>query len=423
MTKDKFTIGFLGLGNIGASTYKILNEKFGDKFFVKYALVRDLTKNRGDIPKNILTDNPDIILNDPEVDIIVEFLGGVEPAWLYMNAALKNGKSVVTANKAALAAQWDELNKSALSSGAGIYFEATCCTGIPLIRSLKGSLQANNISRLLGIINGTTNYILCKMKNDGLSYSEALASAQQKGLAEPDPSADVNGFDAANKLSILLSLAMRMRISIDNIFRESITDITMQDIEYGQGMGLCLKYLAIGKRNGNNIEARVHPTFIPYTHPLASVNDSYNAVMITGDIVEDLMFYGKGAGQFPTASALISDIVNAASTLNGLHPVFTEEVTVQKDISINKDWESEYFLRINLIDKPGMLARVAEIFGQCEISLAKVIQTGVNNSHAPVVFLTHKAFESNIQKAIQMINSLPKTDCKFGCLIRVESNI
>jgi len=340
-----------------------------------------------------------------------------------MNIALKNGKSVVTANKAALAAKWDELNKSALSSGAGIYFEATCCTGIPLIRSLKGSLQANNISRLLGIVNGTTNYILCKMKNEGLSYNEALSLAQQNGLAEPDPSADVNGFDAANKLSILLSLAMRMRISIDNIFTEPITDITMQDIKYGQDMGLCLKYLAIGKRGGNSIEARVHPTFIPYTHPLASVNDSYNAVLITGDIVENLMFYGRGAGQFPTASALISDILNAASTPNGLHPVFTEEVTVQNSIIINKDWESEYFLRINLIDKPGMLAQVVGIFGQCDISLAKVIQTDINNSHVPVVFLTHKAFESNVQKAIKMINSLSKADCNFGCLIRVERNI
>jgi homoserine dehydrogenase len=261
------------------------------------------------------------------------------------------------------------------------------------------------------------------MKNDGFSYNEALSLAQQNGLAEPDPSADVSGFDAANKLSILLSLAMRTRIPIDNIFMEPITNITMQDIKYGQDMGLCLKYIAIGKRIGHNIEARVHPTFIPDTHPLASVNDSYNAVLITGDIVENLMFYGRGAGQFPTASALISDILNAASTPRGLHPVFTEEVSVQNNIIINKDWESEYFLRINLIDKPGMLARVAEIFGQCEISLAKVIQTEVNNSHASVVFLTHKAFESNIQKAIQMINSLPKTDCKFGCLIRVESNI
>ena len=420
---DKYVLGFLGFGNIGAPTYKLLQERFSDIFFVKYALVRDLSKNRGDLPTNILTTDPDVILNDPEVDIVVEFLGGVEPAWQYMNTALKNGKSVVTANKAALAAKWDELNKSALSSGAGLYFEAACCTGIPLIRSLKGSLQANNISRFLGIINGTTNYILCKMTSEGWSYNEALASAQQKGLAEPDPSADVSGYDAANKLSILLSLAMHTKISVEDIFTEPITNITMQDIKYGQDMGLCLKYLAIGKREGNNIEARVHPTFIPYTHPLASVYDSYNAVFITGDVVENLMFYGRGAGQYPTASALISDILNAASTPNGLHNSFTEEVTGHKNIEINKDWESEYFLRVNLIDKPSMLAKVADIFGKCDVSLKKVIQTEFGSSYVPVVFLTHTALESNIQKVVQMLKSSLKTDCELGCLIRVERNI
>jgi homoserine dehydrogenase len=261
------------------------------------------------------------------------------------------------------------------------------------------------------------------MKDDGLSYGEALDSAQQIGMAEPDPSADVSGYDAANKLSILLSLAMRTKISVDDIFMESITDITMQDIKYGQDMGLCLKYLAIGKRKENNIEARVHPTFIPCTHPLASVYDSYNAVFITGDATEDLMFYGRGAGKYPTASALISDILNAASTPNGLHDSYNDEVTAQKDIVINKDWESEYFLRINLLDKPGMLAKVADIFGKCDVSLAKVIQTEHGSSYAPVVFLTHTALESNIQKMAQMLKSKLNADCELGCLIRVERNI
>ena len=423
MIRDKYILGFLGLGNIGAPTYKLLRERFGDKFYVKYALVRDLSKNRGDLPKDILTTEPGIILNDPEVDIVVEFLGGVEPAWQYMNTALKNGKSVVTANKAALAAKWEELNQSALSSGAGLYFEAACCAGIPLIRSLKSSLQANHISRLMGIINGTTNYILYKMTSEGLSYDEALQLARQNGLAEPDPSADVSGYDAANKLSILLSLAMRTKIAVDDIFTESIANITAQDIKYGQDMGLCLKYLAIGKRKENNIEARVHPTFIPYAHPLASVYDSYNAVFITGDAVEDLMFYGRGAGQYPTASALVGDILNAASTPNGLHDTFSEEVAAKKNIAINSDWESEYFLRVNLIDKPGMLAKVADIFGKCDVSLTKVIQTEFGGSYVPVVFLTHAALESNIQKVVRMLKSALKSDCELGCLIRVERNI
>ena len=423
MTKDKYTLGFLGLGNIGAPTYKLLRKRFGNKFLVKYALVRDLSKNRDDLPKDILTDNPDIILNDPDVDVVVEFLGGVEPAWQYMNTALKNGKSVVTANKAALAAKWAELNKSAVSSGAGLYFEAACCAGIPVIRSLKGGLQANNISRLFGIINGTTNYILCKMKNEGLTYEEALSSAQHNGLAEPDPSADVNGVDAANKLAILLSLAMRTKISVDDIYTEAIKNITMQDINYGHNHGLCLKYLAIGKRKENNIEARVHPTFIPYKHPLASVNDSYNAVMLTGDTVEDLMFYGKGAGQYPTASAVISDIFNAVSTPVGLHASYNEEVTVNKSIKINSDWESEYFLRFNLLDKPGMIAKIAEIFGQCSISLAKISQIEVGTPCVPVVFITHSASEANMQKAVKLLSTNLKDSCELGCLIRIEQNI
>ena len=261
------------------------------------------------------------------------------------------------------------------------------------------------------------------MKNEGSTYEKALSEAQQNGLAEPDPSADVSGFDAANKLSILLSLAMRTKISVDDIFMEAITNIAAQDIQYGQDMGLCLKYLAIGKRQGDNIEARVHPTFIPHKHPLASVHDSYNAVMITGDAVEDLMFYGKGAGQYPTASALVSDILNAASTPCGLHDSYSEEVRAQKNITINDDWKSEYFIRVNLIDKPGMLARVADILGQCDVSLAKVIQTEVGSPYVPVVFLTHTALESNMQKAIGLLNTQLSEDCALGSLIRVERNV
>ena len=423
MTNGKCTIGFLGLGNIGAPAFKLLSERFGNKFFIKHALVRDINKIRENMPKNILTNDPDTILNDPEVDIVVEILGGVEPAWQYMNTALKNGKSVVTANKAALAAKWDELNKSALNSGAGIYFEAACCAGIPIIRSLKGSLQANEISRLFGIINGTTNFILCKIQNEGLSYKDALSLAQQCGLAEPDPTADISGYDAANKLSILLSLAMRMKIPVNDIFTESISGINMQDIKYAQDMGLCLKYLAIGKRSGNNIEARVHPALIPNTHPLASVNDAYNAVLINGDMMEDLMFYGKVAGQNSTASALISDIINAASTPKGLHAYFTEENTVQKGITINKDWESEYYLRINIHNKSGIPAKAVDILGHNDISTANVIQTEANDPYAPVVFLTHKALESKMQKAIKSFASSLKNDCSIECLLRVERNL
>ena len=420
MTNGKYTLAFLGLGNIGIPTYKLLHERFGDKFFVKYALVKDLHKERNGIPKQILTDNHDIILNDPEIDLVVEFLGGVEPAGSYMLRALKRGKNVVTANKAALAANWYGLNEAAVSTGVGIYFEAACCAGIPVVRSLKGSLQANKIPRLLGIVNGTTNYILCKMKDEGLSYEEALSLAQAEGLAEPDPTADVSGFDAANKLSILLSLALHMKVSIDDIFMEPLTNITIQDIKYGQDLGLCLKYLAIGKHSGDNIEARVHPTFIPFSHPLASVHDSYNAVMISCDAAEDLMFYGKGAGQYPTASALVSDILGAAITPRGMHPTYNEEVTVQEGVVINKDWQSKYYVRINLVDRPRMLSKVADVLGQCDISLAKVIQTEITGPYVPVIFLTHKTLESNIQKAIKMLDSSLGSDYSLRCLVRVE---
>ena len=420
MRNEKYVVGFLGLGNIGGAVYEILKKRFDNKFIVKYALVKDLKKNRN-VPKEILTDDPNDILNDSEIDVVVEFMGGIEPAWKYMNTALENGKNVVTANKAALAARWKELNETAKNADKGLYFEATCCAGIPLISALKNSLQANEISQFLGIVNGSTNYILSKMSDEKLSYSDALDLASANGYTEPDPSADVNGDDAVNKLAILLSLATHTKISVEDIFVEGMTNLDIKDIKCGEEMGLSLKFLAIGKCKDKHIEARVHPTFIPFFNPLASVKDNYNAVMLTGDVLGDVMFYGLGAGRYPTASAVVSDIINATSTPNGMHDSYDQEVARKGNITINEDWKSEYFLRINVLDTPGMLARVADIFGKCNVSIAKVVQIESDyNNYIPVVFLTHLTLESNMQNVMKILDS--SKDCKRGCLIRIERN-
>lgn len=422
MDKEKIIVGFLGFGNIGAPTYKLLTERFGGRFHVKSALVHDLSRDWG-APDGLLTDKPEQILNDPDIDIVCEFMGGVEPAWRFVSQALQNGKSVVTSNKAMLAAHWSELAAAAAQSGAGLYFEAAVAAAIPLLRSIRGSLQANEITGALGIVNGTTNYILDQMQTKGLSYASALSQAQEKGYAEPDPTADVSGYDAQNKLSIILSLAMHTHVKVEDVFAEGIQNINMTDIQCGQEMGFTLKLLAIGKKDGNQIEARVHPTFIPSAHPLASVHDSFNAVFLKADAAGDLMFYGRGAGQYPTASALVSDILNAASTPKGQHDALTAEATVQKHILINEDWACEYFLRLNLADKPGMMAKAAGILGRCDVSLAQIIQRDYGQEYASVVFLTHRALESNMKKAIALLNEELKGSCTLENLIRVERDI
>jgi len=421
----EFNIAFLGFGNVGSGAYKIINEN-GNKIFkregisikVKKILVRDVTKKRSiDIDASLLTNNIKDILDDPEISLIAEFIGGENPAKEYILSALKNKKTIVTANKEVMARHWEELEKTARQNEVGLYYEASVAGGIPIIKVVRESLQGNNINEIMGIINGTTNYILTKMSEEGRSFESVLLEAQKLGYAEPDPTSDIEGYDAMFKLSILSTLAFHTRVRVNNIYREGITNITTEDITFGKELGFSIRLLAIAKKLGNKIEVRVHPTFIPTDHPLASVRNAYNAVFIKGDAVGNLMLYGRGAGDLPTGSAIVSDIVNACSNQSKhIYSTLYNGDWKPDEILFNDNWETEYFIRMTVKDQPGVLAKIAGIFGKFGVSIASVIQKGRNGNSTPLIFVTHKARELSIANAI---NEIKKEDV----VIRVENVI
>lgn len=419
----KVGLALLGLGTIGSGVIKVLKEngemiksREGIEIEVKKILVRDKSKKRAvAVPANLLTDSMEDILRDTSIDVIAEFMGGESPAFTFIRDALRQGKSVITANKEVLAKHWDALEEEARSSGAGLYFEASVAGGIPIIKAVRRSLQANNILKFMGIINGTTNFILTKMSEEGRSFSEVLAEAQRLGYAEPDPTADVEGYDACYKLSILSTICFKNRVPIDKIFCEGITGIAADDIAYARELGFGIKLLAIAKKQNGKIEARVHPTFIPLSHPLYAVRDSYNAIYIEGDMVGSLMFYGRGAGDLPTASALVSDIITACQNEGGHHRVRLDD----EPVTFEKDWMDEYYLRLIVRDQPGVLAEIAGIFGHHQVSLDSVMQKQRGNDHATIIFITHKAHEQWINAAIEEMKKSPSV-ISVESLIRVE---
>ena len=418
-------IGFLGMGNVGSGAYAILKnnaplieEREGLRIIVKRALVRSLDKARPNgVDTDILTTNPQDVLNDPEIEIIAEFLGGKEPAREYMLQALKNGKPVVTANKVALSQCWPELEECAREHNAGLYFEASAAGGIPIIRTLISSMQANDIDRIMGIINGTTNYILSAMSKDGRDYAPVLADAQRLGLAEPDPTLDVEGMDAAFKLSILSSLAFHTRVPVDKVYVEGITNIAGADIRLGQEFGLVLKLLAIGKKQDGHIEVRVHPTFIPEEHPLASIDGATNAVFIRGNAVGELMLSGQGAGGLPTGSAVVSDIIYAAH--QDAHQYTTFPNIEQSQASFSYNWETGFYVRLTCPDRPGVLAAIAGVFARYGVSIASMVQKPASNDDGvPLIFLTHSSKELSLKQAAEELAKLDQV--KVNSIIRVE---
>ena len=418
-------IGFLGMGNVGSGAYAILKnnallieEREGLRIIVKRALVRSLDKARPNgVETDILTTNPQDVLNDPEIEIIAEFLGGKEPAREYMLQALKNGKTVVTANKVALSQCWPELEECAREHNAGLYFEASAAGGIPIIRTLISSMQANDIDRIMGIINGTTNYILSAMSKDGRDYAPVLADAQRLGLAEPDPTLDVEGMDAAFKLSILSSLAFHTRVPVDKVYVEGITNIAGADIRLGQEFGLVLKLLAIGKKQDGHIEVRVHPTFIPEEHPLASIDGATNAVFIHGNAVGELMLSGQGAGGLPTGSAVVSDIIYAAH--QDAHQYTTFPNTEESQASFSYNWETGFYVRLTCPDRPGVLAAIAGVFARYGVSIASMVQKPASNDDGvPLIFLTHSSKELSLKQAAEELAKLDQV--KVNSIIRVE---
>ena len=421
------TVGFLGCGNVGCGVWELLSgfaQELAHRndliIIIKKVLVRDVLKSRNaSVPKELLTTDPDDVICDPDISIVVEFMGGEHPATNYMLRALQNKKTVVTANKVAVALHWPELQKAAQENGMGLYYEASVCGAIPIIHTLTQSLQANRITKLMGIINGTTNYILSRMTQNGESYESVLYDAQRLGLAEPDPASDVEGLDAAYKLSIMASLAFHVRVPFDKVYCQGITEITAMDIACGKEMGLTLKLLAIAKKVGMTVEARVHPTFIPQSHPLASVSGSFNAVYLFGHACREIMFQGRGAGDMPTASAVVGDLIHAATHGIHSHPTFVNENQPPKDITFSDDWESEYFIRMSAIDAPGVLSQVSGCFARHGVSIASMLQkeSAESGGHVPLIFITHKARE---QAMLASLKELDPSIVEYYRMIRVE---
>ncbi|MDD5018779.1 MAG: homoserine dehydrogenase [Eubacteriales bacterium] len=418
-------IALIGLGTVGSGVYKTIamqksniEHKEGLILNLKKVLALEYTI---DIPEALKAkDFEHDIIEDKSIDIVIELIGGVHPAKEFILAALGAGKTVVTANKELMARHWPELNAAAKKNGAGLYFEASVGGGIPIIRTIWDSLQANEITSVMGIINGTTNYILTRMEEEKESFESVLGEAQRLGMAEANPKSDLEGLDAMYKLSILSSMAFHARVPIEYIYCEGITGITQEDIAYGQELGYTLKLLAIGKKSGNTIEARVHPTMIPVTHPLASVRGAFNAVFLHGNIVGDIMLYGRGAGDMQTASAVVSDVIYAAGREKHRYTTFYNEDKVSAELSFENNWESEFFLRIIAQDSPGVLAKIASVFGSHNVSIASVMQKGQSKDSVPLIFITHKAKEISVKRAVDDIKYIPEV-LGVANIIRVEN--
>ncbi len=414
-------LGLLGLGNIGGGVWDLIQffgkdveKRTGLTLRVKKALVLDKKVHGGkDVPEEVLTTERNDILEDPEIQIVCEFLGGEQPAASMMLRALENGKSVVTANKMALSLHFDELRAMAKKTGAGLYYEASVGGAIPVINALTSPLIGNHIEQVMGIVNGTTNYILTRMAAEGADYETILKDAQRLGLAEPNPAADVEGMDAAYKLSIMGSLAFHSRVHVEDIYREGITKVTAEDIAFGREMGYVLKLLAIGKDNGDSIEARVHPAFLPAEHPLARVDGSLNAIYLYGHSFKDMMLEGRGAGDAPTASAIVGDIVQAAQ--NTVHPM---PYLRPEPLPVADDWESKYFIRMRAKDAPGVLAEVTGLLAGEGISVSAMMQKhAVPGGKATLIVITHSAPEKAVQRVVKALNS---DICQVDNMIRVE---
>jgi len=427
-------IGLMGLGTVGAGVVKLLQEnreiihmKTGLYLEVAKVLVRDAKRPRKGLPELPLTDDVNEILQDPSIKIVVEVMGGIEPAKSYMVDALKAGKTVVTANKDVVAQYGKDLYAAGDIGDAELYFEASVGGGIPVIRPLKESLSANRMQKVMGIVNGTTNYILTQMSQQGRPYEEALREAQALGYAEPDPTNDVQGFDAARKLAILVSIAFMSRVTPDQVFAEGITRISPKDIEYGRRFGWTIKLLAIGKEVDGQIEARVHPAFIPSSHPMAAVSGSLNAIYTIGDPVGETMFLGRGAGAGPTASAVVGDLIAAALSKRtpGRRAGDACTCLFEKQVVDMGQVNAKYYIRLTSEDKPGVLAHITMAFGTEHVSIAQMLQGSggdmtTEDGNAELVLVTHSVKEAALQRVVKRLQGIPEV-LRIDNVIRVEA--
>lgn len=412
--KDSIQIGMLGLGTVGTGVAKILSQsgasiaqKVGRPIVLKKVLVRDVNKARSLPQPVVLTNRAEDILEDPDIDIVIEVMGGEEPAKEYMLRAMRAGKHVVTANKDVVAQHGKELFAAAEAAQVDFLFEASVAGGIPIIRPLKQCLAGNRIHEVMGIVNGTTNYMLTKMTKEGLDFAEVLAEAQAKGYAEADPTADVGGLDAARKLAILASIAFNARVTFDDVYVEGITSISREDIAYATELGYVIKLLAIAREEEGRISVRVHPTFLPNTHPLANVNDVFNAVFIRGDAVGETMFYGRGAGELPTASAVVGDVIDAARNIGrGASGRILCTCFEERPIQPMSETKSPYFIRLLVQDQPGVLAAIAGAFGAQQVSLNSVIQKRKINGCAELVLITYDVADASVRLALDTMRGM-----------------
>lgn len=429
-----FKVGLLGLGTVGTGTADILlnptqRHPLLKELEIHRVGVRSLDKPRTvNIPPELFTTDLEALVTDPAVDIVVEVIGGLEPARSLILQAIAHGKHVVTANKAVIARYGDEIFTAATDAGVYVLIEAAVAGGIPVIEPLKQSLCANRLQTITGIVNGTTNYILSRMQTEGSDFNAVLADAQQLGYAEADPTADVDGFDAADKIAILASLAFGGRIKLEEVHREGIRQITAADIAYADKLGFVIKLLATAKRNSSEgsetpdseqLQVRVHPTLVSKDHPLASINGVFNAVLIEGDPVGQVMFFGPGAGSGPTASAVVSDILNIAAILkvergsatqaNGkplLDPLLACSHQHYCTITPIDELETRFYARVLAEDSPGVIGKLGTCFGNHDVSLESVVQIGMRDKRAEIVVITHHVREGNFRRALQEIKAV-----------------
>jgi len=430
-------VGLLGFGTIGAGVVKLMGrnaslieEKLGVRLRLRKVADLDITTDRGvPIEPGILTRNADEVLTDPKISIVIELIGGYKTAKEFILTAIENGKHIVTANKALLAVHGEEIYAAAARKRVEVRYEAAVGGGIPVLSAIKGNMAANHFGTVLGILNGTCNYILTRMTQEGADFSDVLKTAQELGYAESDPTFDVEGIDTAHKLAILVSLCFGTRVDFNQIYTEGISAISAIDINFAKEFGFKIKLLAIGKLDGDRVEARVHPTMIPVNYPMADVDGVFNAIRLTGDFVDTVMFYGRGAGMDPTASAIVGDVMAIARNLTAgigrrSAPLgYLDNRLKNLEIKPMGEIVGKYYLRFSAVDKPGVLARIAGVLGACNISIESMIQSArMDGETVPIVIMTHEALERDISRALEEIDSFDVIREKSR-LIRIEDSL
>ncbi len=422
-------IGLLGCGTVGSGVVTLLERnkdtitnRSGGEIVIKRILERDVDKclQFGVDPQRVTTDIDDIT-DDNDIQIVVELLGGIQPALDYILQAMHKGKHVVTANKDLIAEHGKTLFDTAASCNVDLYFEASVAGGIPIIYPLKQSLAANRIREVIGILNGTTNYILTKMSEEGRPFAEVLTEAQALGYAEADPSSDVGGLDAARKIAILASIAFNSRVTFADVYVEGITAITPADIKYARELGYVIKLLAVAKQDvEGQLAIKVHPAFLPIKHPLAAVDDVFNAVFINGDAVGEVMHYGRGAGQLPTASAVLGDVIDISRNIrHGISARIGCTCYEERTVLGIKQLSAEFYIRMTVTDRPGVLAGIAGVFGNNNVSIASVIQKTSSGQCAELILITHQVKEQNLSDSLAVLRGMSIVD-RIDNVIRLE---